>query len=75
MEQVVNRDVRAMKGEILDWWPTLPLVNKEKKKELGFLISGCGPRVFLGNVFAPPDDPDEISYDSFEKLAEEWRVD
>lgn len=78
-------DLRGIKDDS-KWplWPLLPLRRSVKGKEpdIGFLVSGYGPVVVIGNVFAVMDgevaikDLDRKEYGSYEEmLDDEWYVD
>jgi hypothetical protein len=60
-------------------WPRLPIKRKRSEgwPELGLLIGGAGPNVYLANLFEKAIDTTKvIEYDSYEDLFNEgWRVD
>jgi hypothetical protein len=64
-------------------WPKLPLKNTSHRDPLipgmpltGFLVSGQGAKVYVGNIFGVPPVSEVKEYASYEAvLADGWVVD
>jgi hypothetical protein len=82
----MEKDLNFMRNPDL-WpaWPFLPLVKRQSEPSemrCGYMLctstSGANkdPSVYIGYIFdANPHSDEKKTYDTFEKVAEEWRVD